>query len=894
MRSTPENGPEIPTVRPIVELFAGSVEALWATTYTMDLGLFNEFLLARLGDPPLNIAVLADHRRLASSLARIPAERADTLAPVNRRWLLRGVRISGAFHPKSYLAVTGGGATLMVGSGNLSAGGLDEGREAFTSFRSGTPVGDAAIDAWRSWMRRLVGIVGDTTLAARFRHLEGQIPSSAVAPQHVSSPLLHNLDTPIADQVAAVVAESGVRVNELWLAAPFYDANAVAVGALLDALMPKRVKLFVTGSTSVNGKLLAERLAASGADVSVAAYEPDQFVHAKLIGILAGSRAWLLSGSANLSSAALRLTHATQGNIELAVLAPLDADEVRTAFVPPGTTVGEHNLRALTSLSFRTNSEPEPPTVQLVTATALPDGRIEITTEPPWSGDWLLDDLTCHQPLIADDHGHARTAGPLDGRLVQLLDAGEQVLSNRVVVDDPDALAATLIKNSTRSGADLPLELHDADLHTPLGRALVRLHRNLAMDVSELATTTGTGMEARGESGEQTDDDLWDRLEREQLARDPRASVYDRMWRRHTLDGAEPLVELLEALRARAPVTARPHPHSLLAQLLDRTHEKPDHGEGIPARSWTPSARIRVRARNVLRRWAAAQTDPRLVWVDPFAPAGNFAVIALTLAHLRLDQVRYPERVELTEEDLDEIWQLWLRPFVGTGQGDGWLDQLDKSTRTQVLDRLPIWLPEAVAALCWLVLQPGSDQRERVVAFKPVLAAALGHGLLDPTEMTSRYLSAVTGLAITCDKVDDQLLAAIDFIDDELWCARTAEEFGLEELRLAASPGAKAVQVRLDVRGISAPFVDARVPRLVLVARQYRRCDGVLLIDADSGWRLALVTDETIAYLPNVGAALAESSQPLIPGSLEAVCAAGGVLADLFPAAYDPLKDVST
>ncbi|MDX3354820.1 hypothetical protein PV703_16210 [Streptomyces sp. ME01-24h] len=886
MTNTPENSPAIPTVRPILELFTGGAEALWATTYTMDLALFNEFLLARLGEPPLNIAVLADHQRLTTSLARIPAERVDTLAPVNRRWLLRGVRISGAFHPKSYLAVTGNRATLLVGSGNLSAGGLDDGRESFTTFRSGTPVGDAAIDTWRSWMRRLVGIVGDTTLAARFQHLVGQIPPAAGATQHLPSPLLHNLETPIAGQLVAVVRESGARVSELWLAAPFYDVNAIAVGALLDALKPKKVKLFVTGSTSVNGERLAEKLAVSGAGVSVVAYEPDQFVHAKLIGVLAGPRAWLLSGSANLSSAALRLTHATQGNIELAVLAPLDADEVRSAFVPPGMTVREHSLRALTSLSFRTDPEPEPPAVQLVTATALPDGRVEIATEPPWRDGWLLDDLTCRQPLTAGDNGRAVTAGPLAGRLVQLLDADEQVLSNHVIVDDPTALAAMLIKNSARSNADLPPELHGADLDTPLGRALVLLHRNLAMDVSELATTTGTGAEARDEPGEQTDDDLWDRLEHEELARDPRASVYDRIWRRHTFDGAEPLVELLEALRARTPGTSSPHPQSLLAQLLDRTHEQPDHGEDRPTRSWKSSTRIRVRARNVLRRWAAAQTDPRLVWVDPFAPAGNFAVMAITLAHLRLDQARQPEWVELTEDDLDEIWQLWLRPFVGTGQGDGWLDQIDESARTHVLNRLPAWLPETVAALCWLAIQPGSDQRERVVAFKPVLAVALAYGLLDPTEMTSRYLSAVTGRAISSDKAADQLLAAIDFIDDDLWCTCTAEEFGLDELKLAASPGAAAVQIRLDVRGISAPFVDARVPRLVLAARRYRRCDGVALLDPDGGWRLAFVTDETIAYLPGVGGALAESTQSLTRGALEALCAAGGVLADLFPASY--------
>ena len=284
MTDAPEDEAKAATVQPVAELFTGDASALWATSYTIDLALFNEFLLGRLGDPPLNIAVLADQRRLAAGLARIPAERTDTLAAVNRRWLLRGIRTGGAFHPKSYLKVAGNRATLLVGSGNLSVGGLDEGREVFTTFRSGTPVGGAAITAWQSWMRRLVGLVGDTTLAERFQDLEARIPRpSAVAPA-VKSPLLHNLDTPIADQLAAAVAEARASVEELWLSAPFYDADAAAVGALLDVLTPARVRVFVTRSTSVNGDRLAERLAASGAQVTVTGYEPDRFVHAKLIG----------------------------------------------------------------------------------------------------------------------------------------------------------------------------------------------------------------------------------------------------------------------------------------------------------------------------------------------------------------------------------------------------------------------------------------------------------------------------------------------------------------------------------------------------------------------------------------------------------------------------------
>src|SRR3954447_17823310 len=112
--------------RPVHEPFTGAASAMWATTYSVDLSLFNEFLLPRLGDPPLNVVVLADHRRLSASLDRLPADAVDTLTAVNRRWLLRGVRPGGqAFHPKSYLAVAGTTATLLVGSGNLSMSGLD-------------------------------------------------------------------------------------------------------------------------------------------------------------------------------------------------------------------------------------------------------------------------------------------------------------------------------------------------------------------------------------------------------------------------------------------------------------------------------------------------------------------------------------------------------------------------------------------------------------------------------------------------------------------------------------------------------------------------------------------------------------------------------------------------
>ena len=80
---------------------------------------------------------------------------------------------------------------------------------------------------------------------------------------------------------------------------------------------------------------------------------------------------------------------------------------------------------------------------------------------------------------------------------------------------------------------------------------------------------------------------------------------------------------------------------------------------------------MRVRARNVLRRWASVQTDPRLTWVDPLAPLGNLTLVAATFAQLWRFNREPGFNAGLTEDDLDDLWMDWLRRFVGMGQGDG-------------------------------------------------------------------------------------------------------------------------------------------------------------------------------------------------------------------------------
>ena len=111
--------------------------------------------------------------------------------------------------------------TLLVGSGNLSVPGLDEGREVFTVFRSGNPVGDRAIATRRAWVRRILAWLDDPMLDERFADLENRLPPPAREATHGSDPLLlHNLDNALVTQLVAFLPADGV--DELHLCARFY------------------------------------------------------------------------------------------------------------------------------------------------------------------------------------------------------------------------------------------------------------------------------------------------------------------------------------------------------------------------------------------------------------------------------------------------------------------------------------------------------------------------------------------------------------------------------------------------------------------------------------------------------------------------------------------------
>jgi len=95
---------------------------------------------------------------------------------------------------------------------------------------------------------------------------------------------------------------------------------------------------------------------------------------------------------------------------------------------------------------------------------------------------------------------------------------------------------------------------------------------------------------------------------------------------------------------------------------------------------------------------------------------------------------------------------------------------------------------------------------------------------------------------VSTDRVETDILKALDFIDDELWCAQKAAEMALTRLELKAAGAGHRTAIRLTVGGIADPLNDPRIPALVVSIGQYRRTHTITIFGIDPDWRLAIST----------------------------------------------------
>lgn len=337
-------------------------------TFNVDLGFFESRLLGLLRATGARVTVVAD--------AGVWAPDPRAVRSAGRSYQLGLVAEQTAFHPKLLVLVGAERVVAAVGSGNLTMGGWQYNRELLTTFTGDLDGMPTAFDDIRHVLQELATtpLLDPATrrrVAHTVRHLQTLLDAAPAVDTghrvHASwvSPLIDHLPTG--------------PVEELNLLAAFHDPQATATAHLLDKMQPRRVRVSVQpGWTHVDAVALSMVLdtyaASTGAQVALLR-DPSspgtgdvRYRHGKLIEwVTSEGKRLALTGSPNLSSAAL-LKHVGQGgNYELAVLSP-----VNESLFPGGEQVDPATVpRLVADLGKRPRADQRP--VQVLAAISRED-----------------------------------------------------------------------------------------------------------------------------------------------------------------------------------------------------------------------------------------------------------------------------------------------------------------------------------------------------------------------------------------------------------------------------------------------------------------------------------------------------------------------------------------
>jgi hypothetical protein len=794
----------------IARSFNGRWTSFFATTYSIELEFFDEYLFRRLGDPPLSATILAD----ASTHVRLWTAGGDTLRRLrraNRDYLLRPVLLGpGAFHPKTYLLGNANEGVLLVGSGNLTLAGVERGREIFARFDSHEAEDLGSIRGWRQWMEGVVERLGDPEVSYRWLRLRGEC-AEWLEGEADGSRFVANSERSMLDQFAEGIASP---VDELHVMAPFYDRDALALSELISRLEPRRLGVYLGAHTSVHGPSLVSVVSRFAGQAALYEVEPAEFVHAKLVGVVSDDRGRLLLGSANLSRAALLGASEPWANVEAGVVVALPADDTRQAFLPPEGRWRDATLDHVASLSFTAEERPPGFPLHLKSAGPEPDGRVSVEVTGPVPADAQLTAGGEGQRLESRTTV-APLAVPEGGVLVWLRSADGSDLSNRVPLDDRRRLGSWL-EQRAEAGAR-PRELDSHDFETPVGQMLLRLHETSIFDIDETpAMARAGGLTDQEANEEQTA--TWEALEellaKEELARDPRVEHY----RRATPFGLAEDDDVLGLLRLMLDRT----PAERHLRLVGGKQEEPSGPEPKPGTLWTPTQRLRVRLFNVLQRWSLALADPRFVWIDPTAPVRNYAALLVADAECW-------EQEHLPEERIIRLLGSLLGSFIRTERSRGYLLSLSEEDRQRSLARLPGEARALAAALVYCALRPSANWRDYLFEWQPSLVAALELGVFDVAPQAPEVVQRLIDKRPTGEEIRERLQWAATYLDDEHWAAKQERDLGFNRVRLTAKGFDRRFGITLEVLGDGASLDEPRLVSLVRQALAYRKTDGAVV-----------------------------------------------------------------
>ena len=696
MGNVPELAPSADLVLP--ELLQGQWSSALILTFGADLGFFEAHLLSQLAAVPLRI-VLADNERLNEKLAEA-IETGQRLRRANRTYVAAAIRHPGSAHAKVILLTAAREGLLVIGSGNLGHSGYASPGELWSVFRyhDEDPRHLSEFVAGRAFITQL-GARGllDAPVIELLQDVWGTAPWIPEASE--ASPVIHhNLDAPLIDQFVSAIDEP---VDELVMHAPFHDPDSAAVAALIRRLSPARVTMLVSMGTSVDPRKLKRALrtaTASATELIEVRDHPGTYIHAKWIHAIGATREVLLTGSANLSRAAL-LSPASAGNIEVGVLRrgargefdslyshlnrhPADAASLGLRYQAPDRSPGPDAAcpellwsrldRLVLTLAFDRDL---PSDLELL----LSHGEVELE----WTS-LALDDSTVEVRLMASSAALVAEGGAIRVRLG----------SDDVVMESwpfqLSQLRGRLEKVGRREHLARITDLPEKDAE--LMQLLQELEQTLIFDpVTTWRVARPDAPTAEVDDGETI---AWGDLDWDRVRRDPRYVGYLARGRApgHTPTDIQVLlaaiagrlgdigtVETGEADEDDESELAREGDPDSSEDTEDREDELEDE---LTRRSLPASTRVRMAFNRFVRRYTAAARDDAFInALGPLVAATNAAIFSNLLGQLlEKDLADPPVVIEAQLAVWEVLWGTPGRPSI--------FDRATADERAEIVSRL--------------------------------------------------------------------------------------------------------------------------------------------------------------------------------------------------------------
>lgn len=288
-----------------------------AISYTCDFGFFEAFALGPAQACGARTTLLSD---LAVTTPDVRAARS-----AGRAYLPGQATCAGAFHPKLFVITGPERTTVAVGSGNTTLAGWQGNAELWTVLRAAEGRAPAMLVDLAAWLNTLPDHVRlSPHVPKALRRVATSLQRTFDEATERTDPqvqLVSSLTAPILEQLP------DGPVQELAVSAPFHDPNAHALAQLVDRLQPSALRVaFQPGLTQLDGPKVRALVDQLGGELVVDG-ETGRYRHGKLVQWTdAAGQRWALTGSANLTRAALGRAVTAGGNCELGLIGQVPAD----------------------------------------------------------------------------------------------------------------------------------------------------------------------------------------------------------------------------------------------------------------------------------------------------------------------------------------------------------------------------------------------------------------------------------------------------------------------------------------------------------------------------------------------------------------------------------------